>query len=86
MRAFIFAAGAALTLAACGGGGTEANEANSTDLEVNNLVVNDPAALGMDANLDANLDANATLDASTENAVAEDLTTNAPDANLANGT
>ena len=83
MRAFIFAAGAALTLAACGGT-TEANEANSTDLQVNNLVVDDSVPIGMD-NMDANLDANTALDAATANAIAEDLTTNTPDANLANG-
>ena len=84
MRALILVAGAALTLSACGGGGeTEANaEANAVDtLAVNNLVI-DENALGT-ANLDMNA---ATTDANAvANAVEQDMTTNSPDANLANG-
>lgn len=84
MRAFLLVAGAALTLSACGGGGeSEANELAVENLTVENLVVNDPAA--MDANMSANLDANVTMNSDTANAVANDLTTNTPDANLANG-
>lgn len=82
MRAFLLVAGAALTLSACGGGGeSEANELAVENLAVENLVVNDPA---MDANLATNMDVNMT-DPAIENAIANDLTTNTPDANLANG-
>lgn len=78
MRALILAAGAALTLAACGGDSDEAAETNMTveTLDAGNLVVNDPAALNGTATLDANTSANL---------VAEDLTTNDADTNLANG-
>ncbi|HYI42464.1 MAG TPA: hypothetical protein VD768_02440 [Sphingomicrobium sp.] len=84
MRALILAAGAALTLSACGGGGGETAENNTLaveTLDANNLVVSDPAAL----NGTATLDANATGNADSANLVAEDLTTNSPDANLSNG-
>lgn len=78
MRALILAAGAALTLAACGGDSDDAAETNMTveTLDAGNLVVNDPAALNGTATLDANTSANL---------VAEDLTTNDADTNLANG-
>lgn len=83
MRAFLLVAGAALTLSACGGGGEpQANDLAVENLAVENLVVNDPA---MDANMSANLDANVSMNSDTANAVATDLTTNTPDANLANG-
>ena len=81
MRVLILAAGAALTLAACsGGGGEEANaDANMTDM---NAGMTDP---------NATTDANMTMNAAdgmnaTENAVVNDLTSNDADANLANGT
>lgn len=78
MRALILAAGAALTLAACGGGSDDAAETNMSveTLDAGNLVVNDPAALNGTATLDGNTSANL---------VAEDLTTNDADTNLANG-
>ena len=83
MRALIFAAGAALTLSACGGGGGETAENNSLaveTLDANTLIVNDPAAMNGSATLDANLTGNA-----DSNLVAQDLTTNTPDTNLSNG-
>lgn len=79
MRALILAAGAALTLSACGGGGEEAVDNNTLavdTLDAGNLIVNDPAA---------SLDGNVAVNSDTANLVAEDLTTNTPDANLANG-
>ena len=85
MRAFILAAGAALTLSACSGGGGETAAENNTlaveTLDAGNLIVNDPAAM----NGTATLDANATLNADATNLAAEDLTTNSPDTNLSNG-
>ena len=45
-------------------------------------MVNDPAA--MDANMTTNMDVNM-ADPATQYAVVNDLTTNTPDANLANG-
>lgn len=56
MRALILAAGAALTLSACGGGGEEVTaEENNTmaveTLEVGNVIVNEGDAMnGLDAN------------------------------------
>ena len=81
MRALILVAGAALTLSACGGGGetAENNTLAVETLDANNLVVTDPAAMN------GSLDANATGNADAANLVAEDLTTNSPDTNLANG-
>ena len=58
MRALILAAGAALTLSACGGAETEA-EADEVmaveNLEVENLVINDTTGLDATTNLDANM-------------------------------
>lgn len=85
MRALILAAGAALTLSACGGDAGEA-EANNTlaveNLEVGNVVMNDPMANGMDANAMGTMNG---VDANTANAMEQDMTTNSPDTNLANG-
>lgn len=82
MRAFLLVAGAALTLSACGGGGESETNLAVENLAVENLVVNDPA---MDANMAANMATNMSDDPATQNAIANDLTTNTPDANLANG-
>jgi hypothetical protein len=70
MRAFLLISVAALGLAGCGRE-DRAEDANMT-MEEN---------MALDMNADANLDMNAT----TGNAVAEDLTTNDADTNLANG-
>jgi hypothetical protein len=86
MRALILAAGAALALAACGGNTETANtEANAMDANMSM-----DANMTMDANMmdmnmggmDANMMANGTTDA---NMMAQDMMTNSPDTNLANG-
>jgi hypothetical protein len=88
MRALILVAGAALALSACGGGNEAANsEANA--MAVDNLSMD--ANMTMDANMmDMNTmggaDANMATNGATEaNMMAQDMNTNAPDANLANG-
>ena len=97
MRNLLLAAGAVLTLAACGGGETQSNEMAADNMMADNMMMtNDAAAMnGMDANMmmDANgmmgangmMDANATMDSNTHNAMMKDATTNDPDTNLANG-
>jgi len=93
MRIFILAAGAALTLSACGGGSTTENsEANM--MAGDNMMVTDPnmmgtdmnAGMGMDANMGGGMDANMATNSATEsNMMAQDQNTNDPDSNLANG-
>ena len=76
---------ACAALAACGGG---TDEANNTDANMDmNAGMTDLNA-GINADLNAlNADVNATDGLnSTENAIINDVTTNDPDANLANGT
>ena len=85
MRAMILAAGAVLALSACDSN----NEANQTDLSVNNLVVED-LSNGSDTMMmnggDMNaMDMNSMNGAETANAIATDMNTNDPDTNLANG-
>lgn len=75
MRAFLLISVAALGLAACDT--READEANMADA---NMMMEENVALDT-INADANLDVNA----DTANAMAEDLTTNDADTNLANG-
>ncbi|HEV2126697.1 MAG TPA: hypothetical protein VGW38_28390 [Chloroflexota bacterium] len=91
MRALMLVAGAALTLSACGDG-RQAEENGVDTLAVNNLIVEgDPAATGLDGNMTMNgmtgVDPATGLpaDPATQNAIQEDLTTNTPDTNLANG-
>ena len=82
MRAMILAAGAVLALSACGSN----NEANQTDLSVNNLVVED-LSNGSDTMMMNGGDMNA-MDMNSmngANAIATDMNTNDPDTNLANG-
>ena len=81
MRALILVAGAALTLAACGGTDSATDEDNAMSTE--NLAIDDNAMLANDAGgLDANTATNAEAEA---NLVANDLTNNDADSNLANG-
>jgi hypothetical protein len=77
MRALIMvAAAAALTLSACSPADvTEGDEANTMNADANAMMANDMG--GMDANLATN--------ATTENMMLNDLTTNDADTNLANG-
>ena len=84
MRALILVAGAALAVSACSGGGqSEGNEVDT--LAVNNLIVDENTAAGMNMGGEMNMDMNATGDAATQNMMMNDMTTNDPDTNLANG-
>lgn len=84
MRAIFLVAGAALALSACGGGNTEANEVNT--LTTDNMMVDSNAMMapGDMANMDT-MDPNMAMDANMANMMAEDMNTNSPDTNLANG-
>jgi hypothetical protein len=89
MRALILAAGAALTLAACGGGSETANtEANAMAMDNMSMDTNmtmDANMTNMDMNM-GGMDANmATNGAAEANMMANDMNTNSPDTNLANG-
>ncbi|HEY0147892.1 MAG TPA: hypothetical protein VGB70_02700 [Allosphingosinicella sp.] len=90
----IILAGAVLALSACGGGETEANNTMAAD----NMMAVDPmmdpnmSMNGMDANMTGNMAgsaggamANGSMDSNTQNMMAQDANTNAPDTNLANG-
>jgi hypothetical protein len=85
MRALILVAGAALAVAAC-----SSNDSANNTMNVDENLTTDMNATDMNA-MDMNAtDANMTMNAAdgmnaTENAVVNDLTTNSPDANLANG-
>jgi len=83
----IAALAAALTLTACGGGGeNQANQMAGENVAMDNLSASDPAMNASGA-VDANMsmDANMAMDANTQNAMMNDLKTNDPDTNLANG-
>ena len=78
MRVLILAAGAALTLTACGETDSPTDDMNAAD----NMLVDETAV----ANDVGGLDANAATNAGEEaNLVANDLITNDADTNLANG-
>ena len=77
MRAFLLISCAALGVAACGG--NDAEDANMADA---NMMMEENVAL--DGGLaDANLAMEA--DPATQNMINQDMNTNSPDANLANG-
>ena len=80
MRALILVAGAVLTLSACNANDADNESLNVDNLAVENLVVNDPAAMN-----GVTTDANGVTNSDTANLVVEDLTTNDADTNLANG-
>ncbi|MFL6733619.1 MAG: hypothetical protein ACJ8EY_02860 [Sphingomicrobium sp.] len=83
MRALILVTGAALSLAACGSNET-AEEGNN--LEVNTLIVDNAASIPDGTTMDANAMGDMNMvDANTAAAMQQDMNTNAPDANLANG-
>jgi hypothetical protein len=79
MRALILVAGAALAVSACSSNESADNTMNVDTIEAN-TIVSDMNAVDLNA-----MDANMTMDANTANLVAEDMTSNTPDANLANG-
>ena len=81
MRSIFLIAGAALALSACGSNSSESTDANT--LEVNTLVVDDGALANGDLNAVGT--ENGMISANTANAVQQDLNTNDPDTNLANG-
>ena len=83
MRALILVAGAALAVSACSGGQNEANEVDT--LAVNNLIVDENTAMDMNMGADMNMDMNAMGNATTDNMMMNDMTTNDADTNLANG-
>ena len=81
MRALILAAGAALTLSACGGADSAAeNDMNA--MTADNMMIEDNAMMANDI---GGMDGNAATNADTENMMMNDLTTNDADTNLANG-
>ena len=84
MRTILLIGGAALALSACGSN-NESSDANT--LAVDNMLVDDSASAN--AMLEGDVNAlgaeNGMMDANTANAVAQDLNTNDPDTNLANG-
>ena len=79
---------AALTLAGCGGGNSEANQAaadNNMAMDANMMATDNMA---MDANMTMNgadMNGNMGVDPATQNMIQQDMNTNAPDTNLANG-
>ncbi|WP_426266091.1 hypothetical protein [Sphingomonas sp. LHG3443-2] len=91
MRALILVAGAALTLSACGGNSDEAMNSDANLMVADNMATMDANMMGTDANMmmDGNMgsmDANMATNGATEfNMMAQDMNTNAPDTNLANG-
>lgn len=94
MRRILLVAGAALSLAACGGG-AESEAANDMNaLGADNMALDQNMMMDQNMSMDQNgmmannmggMDANAATNASTENMMMNDLTTNNPDTNLANG-
>lgn len=86
MRVLFLAAGAALTLSACGGG--EQSEANTADMMANDANMMAADNMIMDQNMTMNgtaMDGNMATDPATQNMMMQDMNTNAPDTNLANG-
>jgi hypothetical protein len=86
MRTLLIAAGAALTLAACGGG----EDTKTTTVEATSSDANAMAAENMmvDTNASVNgatMNGNMAVDPTTQNLIEQDMNTNAPDTNLANG-
>lgn len=91
MRTFIVIGGA-LALAACGSGGdTQASEANmaaSDNMMVDQNMAMDPmmnGANGMAMDPMMNGMTNGAIDPATQNLIEQDMNTNSPDTNLANG-
>ena len=80
MRALILAAGAALALSACGGNDDTAATEDLNAMTADNMTLDQNAA-GTPGGMDSNMATNAT----TENMMMNDLTTNDADTNLANG-
>ena len=83
-------AGAALSLAACGGNRDEAVNADANLMAADNMATMDANMMATDANMMATnmggMDGNMATNGMTEaNMMANDMNTNDPDTNLANG-
>ena len=87
MRALILAAGAVLTLSACGGGGGEAANNTADTMAADNMMATDNmmAADNMMMDQNAMMNGNMATDPATQNMMMNDMNTNSPDTNLANG-
>jgi len=85
MRTLLLTAGAALALSACGGAEkTETTTVNTTTEDANAAAADN---MLMDQNMAMNgsaMDHN-NMDPATHNAMMQDMNTNSPDTNLANG-
>jgi hypothetical protein len=94
MRAFLVV-GAALALSACGGGGSEtqsgeANMATDNMMMEGNMamdpMMNGSANMGMDPMMNGTMNGTMNgVDPATQNMIQQDMNTNSPDTNLANG-
>jgi hypothetical protein len=87
----ILLAGLALAVTACGGGGTEATDANAAgadNMMMDSNMMTDPNMM-LDANASMNgtagMATNGAVDANTQNMMLQDATSNDADTNLANG-
>ena len=80
MRGFTMISIAALGLAACGGNDAATNN-DMNAMTADNMMVDQNAAMTGPGGMDGNVETNAT----TENMMMNDLTTNDADTNLANG-
>jgi hypothetical protein len=90
VRALILVAGAALSLAACGGNNNETANADANMMMADNMSTMDANMMGTDANMMAGnmggADANMMTNGATEaNMMAQDMNSNSADTNLANG-
>ncbi|MDP9412607.1 MAG: hypothetical protein M3Q08_00605 [Pseudomonadota bacterium] len=87
MRILVLATGAALALTACGGGGEQA-DANTADAMATDANMMAADNMMMDENGMMNgaaMNGNMAADPTTQNMMMQDMNTNAPDTNLANG-
>ena len=88
MRALILVAGAALAVSACSSNEAANNTAVEDNMMTENLMTNESTTVDAATNTGANMaaDANAVMNATDLNAAqAQDLVTNTPDTNVANG-
>jgi hypothetical protein len=83
MRLYILAAGAALALTACGGNNNAADNAAMNDPAMNSMAVDN--SMTADPAMNGGMDGNMATNATTENMMMNDMNTNDPDTNLANG-
>ena len=80
MRTLLLVGCAALALSACGD--NDSSEANN--VAADNMMMDQNAALG-DPTMDPNMTGNMPVDSATQNMMMNDMNTNDPDTNLANG-